>query len=169
MTPTPANDNRPAWFDDLLVAYQPLIWKRCLREQRPINVEETVQSVSLRAMEKWSQYHPSRNFATWLLFMCRDVIRESDLTLHNAEEYVGESTPPAQHHAAMLSDAMYPLSNREKQAVTMVAYGYTRLEIAKKLGVSITRANQLVKTARERMNDNRQVARADNQEVARSA
>jgi DNA-directed RNA polymerase specialized sigma24 family protein len=157
MTPTPANDNtpRPACFDQLLLDYQPFIYKRC---RNVPDVEEAAQAITLRALEKWHQYKPAqdgqpRNFATWLSFMCRDVLRERKPQA--APQHMPVATPPTQEAALDIKTAMSRLTKREARAVTLVATGYTKLETCKRMRLSLVGLDKMLRRARGKVaNDN---------------
>lgn len=130
--PIPANDNRPAWFDQLLLDYQPFIYKRCIAEPN-IDVEATAQEITLRAMEKWHQYKPTANFAVWLSFMCRDVLRKP---WRDVQPGPIDNVPATQEFAADIPKVLSRLTRREARAVTMRAMGHTMADTAKKMHIS---------------------------------
>lgn len=150
---TPANDNnnrrRPAWFDELLLKYRPFIYKRCTNEP---DKEDLVQAVMLRALEKWHQYNPVFNFATWLSFMCRDVLRERKPTPPGKPL---QSVEPSQEYAVDIRTAMSMLTRREGRAITLVATGHSNVEAARKMRVSRQGLDGMLARARAKVaNDN---------------
>lgn len=155
---THANDNtpRPAWFDQILIDYQPFIYKRCIAEKADIDVEATAQDITLRAMEKWHQYKPTHNFATWLSFMCRDVLRAGKRKVAVPCRVL--TALPTQEYATDLSKVMDRLTKREARAVTLMATGYSKTETSKKMRLSRQGLYNVLERAKVKVtaNDNQQ-------------
>lgn len=163
MTPTPANDNRPAWFDALLTQYKPFIEHKCGR-YRPGDSEDLYQDVMLAVIEQWGKYRHDGNFVGWLDYVIRYTHyrkygvdkRRKEYPFYNPPEQV----PPSQEHAVIVADAMAKLSDNQREAVSLITMGHDGAEAGKIMGISKQRVWQLVGAARKRLaaNDNQRKA-----------
>jgi DNA-directed RNA polymerase specialized sigma24 family protein len=154
MTPTPANDNRPASFDALLAKYDPFIRSKCCGD------EDLYQDIRLLAIERWYRYRQDGNFVSWVSYLVREVISQRARKIARAEKWLPYTPPshtePSQEHAAGATQALGALSQAERDAVSLIATGHTGDEAGRVMGVSRQRVWQVVERGRERLaaNDN---------------
>lgn len=130
---TPANDNRPAWFDKLLLSYSPFLRKRCIY-MMPDSAEEAYQEATCRALENWHKYRPDGSFMAWLNFIVRTIRHESAKPQPHGPA-VG-AQPATQEFAIEAHDVTKNLSPLNTKMVAMLTTGHSFVEVAKEQGVS---------------------------------
>ena len=72
----PANDNRPAWFDALLLKYEPFMRAKCGRISGALDPDEVYQEAAILCLRRWHLYDPKRenaNFVAWLGLKCGEA------------------------------------------------------------------------------------------------
>lgn len=154
----PANDNtpqpRPQWFDDLLLAHDPYIRNRIASLEKTISKHEDIyQEVVARALERWHKFRSGGNFAGWLYWNIRDVLREETKSSRVASgEPILWPTQPNQEHAADLALAL----ERMPDEVVLSACGHSEVDIGARFGVTGPTVHYRIARAREAMaaNDN---------------
>jgi len=158
MTPAHANDNtpRPAWFDQLLLKYDPFIRKKCTGD------EDLYQDVRLRMLERWHQFRKDGSFVAWAGYMVRGARGESARrsVRRSAKAHlqrVDTCVQPSQEHYTDINLVLESLTTVESVSLRCSAMGYEYHEIGKMRGVSKQAAAQAAKLGRARLaaNDNR--------------
>lgn len=173
MTTTPANDNRPAWFDDLLLKYEPFIRKLARRYAIQLEAEEIYQETIMHALDKWHWYHdgPDGAFSPWLEFqnlkvvskLARERRRES-----NNKQVVGIVTSygASQEDTVEIDMTMRSVSRFQGDALLMQAAGYSAHEIGDAMGRPRTSVYCAIRDGRKTL---RAVSGADNDNAKRAA
>lgn len=118
-----ANDNRPEWFDELLLRYEPF-----LRKHTPD--EETYQETVCRALEQWYRFKPDGHFPTWLNYIIRHIRYEQGRHTDAAPD-MARTAPASQEDAVMVMQAL----DGDNGALAMTAVGFTGAEVAAAMGV----------------------------------
>ncbi|MGB3042479.1 MAG: sigma-70 family RNA polymerase sigma factor [Xanthobacteraceae bacterium] len=164
---TPANDNtpqqRPAWFDELLLKYDGFIRVRCaqIAEQCKIESEDLHHDVLLEAMERWYRYRPNGNFVAWISYVIRGCVSPPRRKMPNYQYAPASSLQPSQEFAVCVEGVLGSLQPAERNAVSMIAAGYTGEEAGVSMGISRQRVWQIVERARAKVsNDNEPKKRA---------
>lgn len=146
-----ANDNRPQWFDALLLQYEPF-----LRKHTPD--EETYQEASCRALEQWYRFKPDGHFPTWLNYIVRHIRYEQGKRQEAAPD-IARTAPASQEDAMMVMQAL----EGDAGELAMTAVGFTGKEIAAAMGVCRKTVTSRLREARALL-----VAANDN-DVAKAA
>jgi DNA-directed RNA polymerase specialized sigma24 family protein len=127
------NDNRPIWFDALLLAYEPFLRKRCIY-MMPDSAEEAYQEATCRALENWHKFRTDGSFTAWLNFIVRTIRHESAKPV--AVQTTPTTQPATQEFVAEAHDATRNLSPLNTKMVAMLTTGHTFVEVGKAQGVS---------------------------------
>lgn len=154
------NDNRPKWFDALLLQYSPFLRKRCIY-MMPDSAEEAYQEATCRALENWQKYRPEGSFTAWLNFIVRTIRHESARPM--AMQTTPTTQPATQEFAVEAHDATRHLSPLNTKMVAMLTTGHTFVEVAKEQGVSSQAVAERARRVWKAMtagNDNESVRKA---------
>lgn len=145
------NDNRPKWFDALLLAHEPYIRKRITLSGRTgDDAEDVFQNVMLKAIELWQSFRRTGNFAGWIHWIVFRVIHKEQgrpAIPATAARY----TEPTQDFIVDIARAVEVLPYE----VILAACGHSKKDIGD--GLCITGAGVIyrIKAARARYaNDN---------------
>lgn len=118
-----ANDNRPAWFDELLLRYEPFLRKQA-------KDEDTYQEATCRALDLWYRFKPDGHFPTWLNYIVKNI---------NHERRQPEPIEAAERAQGATQEAIVvikeTLAADASGLMALVGVGYTHQEIAKARGV----------------------------------
>lgn len=155
MTPAPANDNRPASFDDSIMAYRPgmsnLARKLgCRGEERNDLVTDTI----VYCLENWQNFHgDTSKMWNWIYWQMRGVISNKrdkrKLEVVDSQfHYDSATTPPSQLDYAELSDTLRRMAGREGDVLMRRAMGFKLREVGKQMGISTERVRQIEEQAR---------------------
>lgn len=152
----PANDNRPAEFDALMVAYTPGLYQTARTRYHWHETEDLVQSTLAWALAEWRKYRAGRSPMPWLAGGMANIVTERkvarDWDAANVERVEADAlSPPAQEHTTELRQVIGLLGPRDRDVMARVAIGCTLQDIGRAQSVSIERARQLVGRARERL------------------
>jgi RNA polymerase sigma factor (sigma-70 family) len=160
---TPANDNRPKWFDDLLLKYEPFMRSECAKRRTSLAAEDLYQESVMRAIGKWQRYRQGqeKGFMIWITYIIREVIQQhGKKNRHHlvqlTEEHEGRTQPVADNlvELAMVTRDLTP---GERYAVIGDGVGLSDREMATMCGVTTSRVSFELSRAREKMraaNDN---------------
>ena len=159
----PANDNdRPAWFDALIVKYQPFIRSKAARLGHG---EDLAHDVIERALERWHLFRLDGNIVGWLGYLMRNILEERRRRQRTADRnpffHQAPAVEPTQGHHVEIIGAIAALPRSEARAVGLLAIGLTGPEVGKVLGVSRQRVWEIANSARQKLraaNDNEQRA-----------
>jgi len=142
-----ANDNRPAAFDDAVLAYLPRLLKVAARLQ-PSERDDLVQATVETALKCWKSYNPAKNLGGWLVFQMRNINfkwlsskrpRGTDAAL----EFL--AVEPTQQDYMDADDILRTVEASPHAAVlNRLAMGDTMEEVAARFGVSKQRVHQKV-------------------------
>lgn len=156
-TPTPANDNRPQWFDDLLLAHDPYIRTRIAAlEKNSAKHDDIYQDVVLHALANWQSYRRNGNFAGWLYWAIYDAARPRRKIVETCSTSDGVS-PPTQEHVVGITQSLQKLSPKQSEAMVLYICGHTKAEIGRRFCVSTPAIIGRLNDARARLvaaNDN---------------
>lgn len=154
----PANDNRPASFDQRLLAHEPYIRSRMYALEKDASKHEDMyQEIITRALEQWDKYRPDGNFAGWLYWVVRGVVHKRDRSAEYGPDL--RATEPTQEYAADLARAL----ERCTEEVLLSACGHSEADIAERAGVTPAAAHYRIKAARAVLvaaNDNNKAGNA---------
>lgn len=162
-----ANDNRPSWFDALLVQYMPFLQKKCANQAKGVDRDDLTQEATRYILDYWYRFRRDGNFTSWVALMIgearRDMVLRQDKTT-KAKESVAvlhSFSPPNQESAAMLSEASDVLGAAAPLAA-MIGAGFSHTEIGAATGVSVFTVERRVKAMRGLLaaNDNAPVRKA---------
>lgn len=128
MTPAPANDNRPKWFDDLLMQYEPFLRGRCAALV-PTDAESAYQESACRALAQWGKFKPDGSFTMWLSFIVRTIAHEMRVQAGKEVHGPVDSVDPNQEVALILQDEISSIPEEFSKPVLMAAMGYSSREI----------------------------------------
>lgn len=154
---TPANDNtpRPPAFDSLLLAHEPYIRSRIFAlEKATAKHEDIYQEVIATALERWSAYRTTGNFAGWLYWLVRATVHKRDRSAA-----FGPTLPPTEPSQEYATDIAL-LLGRCTEEVLLHACGHSEADIARRAGVTPAAAHYRIKAARAALNDNNKAMHA---------
>ena len=149
-----ANDNRPAEFDAMIMAYVPGLRRLARRMTRDrASADDLVTDTIILALSKWRKHRPADGAWNWLVWTMRSVMSSRKQAMNAAMrtgtvvsiDTVGPlSVSGAQQERAELSEAVHRLRHiRNGEVVLRVAAGETLSEIARDRGVSRERVRQI--------------------------
>jgi DNA-directed RNA polymerase specialized sigma24 family protein len=136
----PANDNqqRPAWFDKLLLQYDPLLRKLSRKYAITLDAEDIYQETFAHALSKWYWYDdgPEGGFAPWLEFQVLKVVsrlarNDRTQTMLSPHPIV---SPANQEHYTDIPRTLNNVTRYEAEVLTMKAVGYSGAEIGGAFG-----------------------------------
>lgn len=158
---TPANDNRPAEFDEQLVRYLPGLRALALRlrPSTPLDErEDLVNSTVLKALENWHKYRPGSSPFPWLSLLMRGIARdELDKTKalkRTASRMLGaelQASLPNQEHAADMGLVLAQITPSLRAEFVEIAMGVPCAQLAAGRGVTKQRMDQIVKAEQARL------------------
>jgi hypothetical protein len=159
--PQPANDNRPAEFDKLLVRYLPGL--RALSSKlRPMSPpderEDLVNSTVLKALENWHKYREGSSPFPWLSLLMRGINRnEQDAAKalkRTAAHTMGnafQATMPNQEHAVDVGFVLGQITPSLRSDLLEIAMGAPCDSLAAGRGVTKQRMHQILQAERLRL------------------
>lgn len=142
---TPANDNapRPPAFDAMLLAHEPYIRSRIYAlEKTTTKHDDIYQEVIATALERWSAYRATGNFAGWLYWLVRATVQKRDRSAA-----FGPTLPPTEPSQEYATDIAL-LLDRCTEEVLLHACGHSEADIARRAGVTPAAAHYRLKAAR---------------------
>ncbi|WP_100961026.1 sigma-70 family RNA polymerase sigma factor [Bosea sp. FBZP-16] len=157
----PANDNRPASFDQAMLAYLPSL-ANLAKKLRPTasrqDREDLVQATLCKAFETWRSYRTDKSPYTWLRFIMRSQSRDDLERRQKAADFKlrlpGVSvtiTEPNQEHAADLALVADQIAPDLREDMLDMAAGALLAEPAARRGITRERARQMFERERERL------------------
>jgi DNA-directed RNA polymerase specialized sigma24 family protein len=161
-----ANDNRPAWFDALLVQYMPFLHRKCTDQAKGVDREDLAQEAMRYILDYWYRFRSDGIFTSWVTLMVSEARRDMMLR-HDKGARAKESvavlqsySPASQESAAMLSETSDRLGDAAPLAA-MIGAGFSQAEIGAATGVSIFTVERRVKAMRGLLaaNENRKSVR----------
>lgn len=151
----PANDNRPAEFDAMLVAHIPYVRKAvAYRANSSEPREEYVQIVLMKAMERWANYRTSDSFRQWLKWIVRQTLtnqrslKKITVAMGGMEDLPQQATGARQHN--LLEAKMVVEAAMQSDILSAIALGETTPEIAASRGVHRNAIRQAANRHREK-------------------
>jgi RNA polymerase sigma factor (sigma-70 family) len=155
---TPANDNRPASYDQQLQEHAALV-RRLARKISYRDADDVAQDIMLCAVRTHKHRDERYPFSTWLHVVAGNVRVEryrasttnmrAGVTVADDTEHEG-AVQPSQHIQAELAEVLRTLSGtRDGEALVRLAMGDKLEEVAADFGVSRERVRQLAQRARQ--------------------
>ena len=154
-----ANDNRPQWYDEKLIAHMPLAHRCAHRMARYDDHDDVVQDFYEMAIRKWRGFDfENHKFSAWVYIIMRNVCQTRMRTRLTASrngttveitDATSPTTPPSQQGCAELSETLRRLTGtRDSEALVRVAMGETMVEIGADMGITRERVRQLIERER---------------------
>jgi DNA-directed RNA polymerase specialized sigma24 family protein len=154
-----ANDNRPQWFDALLLKYMPFLNKKCCEQAKGVDRDDLTQEATRYILDYWYRFRSDGQFTSWVALMVSEARRDMMLR-HDKGARAKESvavlqsySPASQESAAILSDASDRLGDAATLAA-MVGSGFSHAEIGAVTGVSVFTVERRIKAMRGLLADN---------------
>lgn len=124
-----ANDNRPQWFDDLLLQYEPFLRRQCglLLPDDP----DAYQEAACRALEQWYRFKRDGSFTTWLKY----IVRHMRFERRNKHVITNGGCTNGKQDATQDISLMIKESLDGNEMLGLSVIGYTGREIAAMTGV----------------------------------
>lgn len=139
MTPTPANDNRPTWFDARLMQYEPLMRNLAYKYRGWLDAEDVYQESVLTVLRRWASYRggaDSPGFGAWLTYQVRETaqrcrgVDSKERHLDSFDDVDRTATPAPSHELSIDAELMLrECSPAQRDVITMSAAGYDYSEI----------------------------------------
>lgn len=148
-----ANDNRPQWFDDLLLQYEPFLRRQCwlLLPDDP----DAYQEAACRALEQWYRFKRDGSFTMWLKYIVRHMRYERSRLANKVVS--GPTSVPIAQNATQDLSLMIKESLDGNEVLGLSVIGYNGREIAAMTGVCRKTVTLRLREARA-ANDNYEVA-----------
>lgn len=150
-------------IDRLVVEHLPVALRFAQRlTGRSDTAEELVQETLCRVLERWESYRGQAKFETWMLQIVVNVERDRRRRQRNVDELPPEQL--TQHsptvHQQMAADELHEqirqeiarLPDRQREvAVLSLGEGYSAVETAEILGISVANVHTCLHLARKRI------------------
>lgn len=150
---TSANDNRPKWFDALLLQYEPFMRKKCSDLAMGLDPDDVYQEAVIICIRRWRSLRSDGSFVAWSAYLCREAARNlrRGEEKHRHEDLAESAIAPTQDFGPEAEMMLRPCTPKQREAMELSMAGYDYTEIGAMMGLTKQGAQLRILAGREKI------------------